>query len=202
MKRAIIFGGGVYGSEFPEIFPDDFIIAADAGVEILKAHKIEPHISVGDFDSSSFVPEKNVIKLPVEKDITDSTAAVNIALQESCDEILLYGGMGGRPDHSFANYALIASLAEKGIKAYCVSEDYTVTAIKNGMLKLNLPVGKTVSVFSWSEKSKGITLKGLKYTLENAELTNSFALGVSNSMAENTAEISVNDGTLLIMYEN
>lgn len=202
MKRALIFGGGVYGNEFPEITNGDFIIAADKGCEILNSHSVEPHITVGDFDSSAFVPEKNVVVLPTEKDVTDSHAAVNIAIEKGFDEIYIYGGMGGRPDHTFANYSLLASLAEKGISAYLIGEGFLVTAIKNGTLTVHGGKGKTVSVFSWSEKSKGVTLKGLYYPLENAVLKNTFALGVSNSFSETEAEISVKDGILLIMYEN
>ena len=52
MKRVLIFGGGVYGDEFPVISPEDFIIAADKGAEILARHGITPHITVGDFDEN------------------------------------------------------------------------------------------------------------------------------------------------------
>ncbi len=201
MKKALIFGGGIYGNEFPEITPDDFIIAADKGIEILIKKGITPHITVGDFDSSSVIPEENVIKLPVEKDITDSHAAVNIALENGCDEIHIYGGMGGRPDHTFANYSLIAALSAKGKKAYLFGENYRVTALSDGKIPLFGKKGCTVSVFSWSEVSRGVTLKGLKYPLENAELQKNFALGVSNSFTEEIAEISVAKGILLIMQE-
>lgn len=202
MKRALIFGGGVYGDEFPEIATDDFVIAADAGCEILKKHGIVPAVTVGDFDSSGFIPEENVIKLPVEKDVTDTHAAVNIAIERGFKEIYIYGGMGGRPDHSFANFTLMAFLAEKDIKAFCVGEGYKVTAVKDGKIMLHGKKGKTVSVFSWSEKSEGVTLKGLKYPLTAAVLANTFALGVSNSFESEQAEISVENGILLIMYEN
>ncbi len=202
MKRALIFGGGIYKDEFPEIQSDDYIIAADKGIEILKKHGIEPDITVGDFDSSAFIPEKNVIILPVEKDVTDTHAAVNIALEKGCKEICIYGGMGGRPDHSFANFTLIASLVNKGVSACCIGEGYTVTAVKNGSIIFDGKKGNTVSVFSWSEKCEGVTFKGLKYPLENATLTNSFALGVSNSFLTQHIEISVKEGLLLIMYEN
>ena len=201
MKRALIFGGGVYKNEFPEISSEDFIIAADKGCEILKHHGIEPNITVGDFDSSSFIPEKNTVVLPVEKDVTDSHAAVNIALEKGCDEIHIFGGMGGRPDHTFANYSLVAGLAKRGIKAFLFGEDYVVTAVCNGKICLAGEKGSTVSVFSFSSISRGVTLKGLKYPLENAELENTFALGVSNSFSEDMAEIFVEDGTLLIMQE-
>lgn len=202
MKRALIFGGGVYGNEFPAISSDDYIIAADKGIEILKYHGIMPHITVGDFDSSSFIPDENVIVLPVEKDVTDTHAAVNVALEKGFEEIFIYGGMGGRPDHTFANLTLIASLVERGISACCVGEGYTVTGVKDGSITVTGKNGRTLSVFSWNEKCEGVTLKGLKYLLNDAVLTNTFALGVSNSFTDNTAEISVKAGTLIIMYEN
>lgn len=202
MKRALIFGGGEYGEHFPDINKDDFIIAADKGYEILRSHGFEPHITVGDFDSSEKIPEKNAVVLPVEKDITDSHAAVNIATEKGFEEIVIYGGMGGRPDHSFGNYTLIAALSQKSIRAFLVGETYTVTAVTDGSIEIYGRKGKTVSVFSWSEKSTGVSYKGLYYPLENAELKNNFGLGVSNSMLSDTAEISVGNGTLLIMYEN
>lgn len=202
MKRAFIFGGGVYGDEFPVILPDDFIIAADKGCEVLKKYAVEPDITVGDFDSSSFIPEKNAVVLPVEKDITDTHAAVDIALEKGFDEIHIYGGMGGRPDHTFANYTLLAVLSKKGVKAYLVGEGYTVTAVTDACVTITGKEGSTVSVFSWSEKSSGVTLKNLKYPLENAVLTKDFALGVSNCLNSENAEISVKNGTLLIMYQN
>lgn len=201
MKRALIFGGGVYGNEFPMILSEDFVIAADKGCEILKNHGISPDLTVGDFDSSSFIPE-NALVLPVEKDVTDTHAAVNIALEKGYDEIHIYGGMGGRVDHTYANYTLVVSLAQKGKRAYLYGENYTVTALKDGEIRIKGEKGKTVSVFSFSEKSDGVTLKGLHYSLKDAELFNTFSLGVSNSFNENEAVICVKKGTLLIMIEN
>ena len=201
MKKALIFGGGVDGNEFPDFCQGDFIIAADKGCEILREYNIIPDITVGDFDSSSFVPE-NALVLPVEKDITDTHAAVNIALEKGYEEICIFGGMGGRIDHTFANYTLIAHLAQKGKKAYLYGENYTVTAINNGAIRIKGKKGKTVSVFSFSEKCTGVTLEGLHYSLTDEELSNSFALGVSNSFACEEAVISVKKGTLLIMIEN
>lgn len=201
MKKAYIFGGGIYGKEFPVIGENDFVIAADKGFEILKNHKIEPDITVGDFDSSSEIPEKNVIKLPVEKDVTDTHAAVNIALEKGCEEIHIYGGTGGRPDHTFANYSLLAFLSEKGVRAYLVGEGHTVTAVTDGKVVLYGKVENTVSVFSWSDISEGVTLENLKYSLSNAVLSKDYSLGVSNSFVSEKAEISVKKGTLLIMWQ-
>ncbi len=201
MKRALIFGGGVYEDVFPEISDTDIVIAADKGNEILRSRGIIPLVTVGDFDSSSEIPEENAVVLPVEKDITDSHAAVNIALEMGAEEIVIYGGMGGRPDHTYANYCLAVSLAQKGVRVFLEGEGYIITAVKNGSLALKGGIGKTVSVFSFSEVSEGVSFKGLHYPLNNAVLKNDFALGVSNSLDAEQAEISVKNGTLLVMIE-
>ena len=110
--------------------------------------------------------------------------------------------MGGRPDHTLANYSLLASLSKKGVRAYMTGEGYTVTAVTDAGVMISGKEGNTLSVFSWSDASYGVTLRNLKYTLDNAVLKNDFSLGVSNSFIDRTAEISVEKGTLLVMYED
>ena len=47
----------------------------------------------------------------------------------------------------------------------------------------------------------GVTLKGLYYPLENGTLTPGFPLGVSNHFTGEPAKISVEDGSLLVIWE-
>ena len=126
MSRAVIFGGGVYDDKFPCLNGDDYIIAADAGYKVLEKNGIVPHITIGDFDSYGKIPDENAVVLPVEKDVTDTHAAVNIALEKGFEKIVIYGGMGGRPDHTFANFTLVAFLSVKGVRAYCIGEGYAL----------------------------------------------------------------------------
>ena len=57
-----------------------------------------------------------------------------------------------------------------------------------------------VSVFSLSEVSDSVTIKGLKYELEDERLNNAFPLGVSNEFVGKPAYIDVRNGTLLITW--
>lgn len=202
MKIGIIFGAGEYDARTPLLTENCLVIAADAGYARCLALGIAPDLVIGDFDSLEHAPDAaNVVRLPVEKDVTDMDAAVALALERGCAVLYLYGGMGGRPDHTLANYALLARLSRQGVRAVLYGEGYSVTAVTDGSLTLAGGRGETVSVFAWSEKAEGVTLRGLKYPLENAVLTNTFALGVSNSFAEETATVSVKRGTLLVMRE-
>ena len=69
--------------------------------------------------------------------------------------------------------------------------------------RLNLPARDRgmVSVFCMGDCAKGVTLKGLKYTLEDAQLTGSFPLGVSNEYAAGSdcITISTRSGALVVV---
>ncbi len=199
MKICYIIGAG----QLPLLYikkQNSFIIAADGGYA--KLGDIIPDVVVGDFDSLGFVPSTpNTITLPVKKDVTDMKYAVEIGIQNGCDTFVIYGGTGGRADHTLANYTLLCDIAQKGFRGYLIGEEFITTAIYNTFI--NLPKYKegTVSVFSASEVSKGVTIKGLEYTLQDAELTFNHPLGVSNSFIGKDTEISVKSGTLLIMWQ-
>lgn len=61
------------------------------------------------------------------------------------------------------------------------------------------PGGTLVSVFCHGDRAEGVTLTGLSYPLDGADLTGDFPLGVSNRRLEGQpAAVSVRRGTLLI----
>ena len=179
----------------------DLIIAADGGYTHLRKYNVVPDIVIGDFDSLGYIPDDiDIIKLPVEKDITDMLAAVNVGIEKGYSSFYIFGGCGGRIDHTLSNLQLITSIAEKGMKVILKDQNTVITAIHNGKITLDKSNKGYISVISHSDVSTGVTIKGLKYPLENDELTNRFPLGVSNAFKGDEAEISVENGTLLIIY--
>ena len=60
--------------------------------------------------------------------------------------------------------------------------------------------GFYLSVFAYSEKVAGLNLKGVKYPLENAEITNFFPIGLSNEIVSESAEVSFSDGVVLVIF--
>ena len=93
----------------------------------------------------------------------------------------------------------ILFLLSHGARGWLFGENYVWTAIKNSSLRIE---GKgDVAVFCFDGKAEGVSIKGLKYELDDAEISSDFPLGVSNSFASREAEISVKNGALLIMYD-
>lgn len=199
MSICYIVGAG----ELPLLYisgKNSLVIAADGGLEGLKG--IQPDIIVGDFDSLGYVPDSSkTVVLPVEKDVTDMKYAVDLGTEKGYTTFVLYGGTGGRPDHTFANYALLCELAEKGKRGYLIGDGFITTAVANSLFKLPLKNEGTVSVFAAGDRAEGVTIKGLKYPLSDHNLAFSTPLGVSNSFIGEPAEVSVKTGAVIIMWE-
>lgn len=179
----------------------DLIIAADGGLRYLTDAGIEPDIIIGDFDSLGDIPEgENVIRLNPVKDITDMHAAAEIGMEKGYSEYFIYGACGGRFDHTLANIQLIALLAQKGYTASLHDGKTVITALHNSSISFSEDYKGYVSVFSHSDKCTDVNIKGLKYTLDNATLFNSFPLGVSNEFIGSVSEISIGNGTAIVIY--
>jgi len=193
-------GAGEYFGHFSPK-GSDYIIAADGGMDTLNELGIEPHLIIGDFDSSLSSPSgNNVIILPKEKDDTDTLAALRIGIDRGFDEFHIFGGMGGRADHTLANIHCLSFLCERNCRGYLYGNGMIITALKNGQMKFDSDILGYLSVFAYGGKAENVSLRGLKYPLENACLTCDMPLGVSNEFIGESAEISVGNGTLLICY--
>ncbi|MDO5015078.1 MAG: thiamine diphosphokinase [Clostridia bacterium] len=179
----------------------DLIIAADAGLLNLKKHKIKPDYIIGDFDSLGETPNfENVISYPTEKDDTDLFLAVKKALDLGFKIIKIYGALGGRVDHSFANLQILNFIRENNAHGFIISEKEIITIIEKEKILFEKNCRGLISIFSFTEKATGVTVDGLKYNLKNAKLTQSVPIGVSNEFQNRASTICVKEGRLLITF--
>ena len=199
-KICFIVGAGENCGINPVMSSADIVIAADGGLAYLIQSDITPDFIVGDFDSFRGEIPQGAKVLPAEKDVTDVYDAVVMGMKKGFETFVIYGGTGGRPDHTFANIQILSYIACKGMQGFIIDEKNIFTVIRNDIITFESSSAGFVSVFSLSDVSKGVWEKGLKYTLENAELTNTFPLGVSNEFIGEEASVSVEDGTLLLVY--
>lgn len=202
MKRCIIFGALPVGKPILQPYADDLIIAADNGYAVASSLGITPDITVGDFDSLGSVPDAdNLILLDTHKNDTDLEHAVNLALKEGCDDFIVYGAVGGRLDHTLGNIAVAEQIALAGGRSLFVGDDSSFTVIRNASFTAPLKSDGRISVFSLSEVSRGVNISGLMYEVADFELPRAVTRGVSNEFVGKPARISVDDGTLLIVYD-
>ena len=187
----------------PQLQEDDFLIAADGGYASLSASGVVPHLVVGDFDSLGGVPEHpNVHRLPCVKDDTDIGYAIKLGLEQGYTRFLLLGGVGGRLDHTIANLQLLDYLSCHGALGILAGGGYAATAITNRSFSFPASCSGYCSVFCQGGTARGVTLEGLKYSLTDGELAGNFPLGVSNEFTGIPARVSVQDGTLLLVWES
>ena len=200
MSKCVIFCAGELDSLAAPLNQGDFVIAADGGLLHTRALGITPDLVLGDFDSLGFVPEGATV-FPVEKDDPDSMLAVREGLARGFHEFWLYGGLDGkRLDHTVANFQTLQFLADQGAFGYLIGKDYIVTVVKNGALEFSAEAKGILSLFCLGSDATGVTLTGLKYTLTNGTLTAGLPLGVSNHFIGKEASVSVEDGSLLVIY--
>lgn len=201
-KKCVIVGAGEFSGKIGVPEKCDLVVAADGGYARLQALGLKIDAVIGDFDSLGYAPEhKNVIRLSVEKDDTDTLAAIRYGLEQGCREFYIYGGTGGRISHTIANVECLAFLSRLGAKAYLFGNGFYITAVTNGKIAFGAGMKGSISIFSHGDKAEGVYLEGLKYPLQNATLVNTFPIGVSNSFTGVKSSVRSDNGTLIIVCE-
>ena len=177
----------------------EFIIGVDQGCQLLLEAGIDIDLAIGDFDSVSknifdkiVEQSKKTIVLNSVKDYTDTFLAVKEALKIEHTEIQIYGGIGKRFDHTFANVNL---LKLGNIKI--INNDSIMYMLDPGTYEI-MNKHKYISFFS-IEDVVGLTLEGFKYPLKEVYLDTDNPLCISN---EGEGNLSFTDGLLLVILQN
>ena len=200
MKTCIIFCAGGFEKLAGPVCEGDFLVAADGGLVHLQRLGLSPDGILGDFDSLGYVPEDAKV-FPVEKDDTDAMLAVRQGLQLGYRRFVIYGGLDGpRLDHTVANFQTLQFLADHGAQGYLAGNTYMATVIKNESVRFSETAQGIFSVFCMGTDATGVTIRGAQYDLENGTLSAGFPLGVSNHFVGKAAQISVTDGSLLLLW--
>lgn len=204
MKRCFIFAAGTFYGLRQRPEQGDLIIAADAGYRICRQEGIVPTLLLGDFDSMDAPADfPNICRLPVEKDDTDTMAAVRLGLEEGCREFHIYGGTGGsRLDHTLANLQTLLFLRRRGARGWLYDDAFLWTAVENEALTIERTVDwGLLSLFCLGDRAEGVTITGTQYPLSGGVLTPDFPLGVSNHILEQKATVSVRCGALAVGWQ-
>lgn len=212
-KRAVIVANGLLapGTNWQSMLRrDDLLIAADGGGRIFLASEYAPHYVVGDCDSLTpeeldalIVQGAQVIRYPKRKEETDLEIAVNLALEEGSDDILILAGLGGRWDQTFANLMMLALPRGRNAKLRLVDGCQEVTLLRAGRRhSIKGRPGDTVSLIPFGGDVHGVTTSGLEYSLLEDSLLVGETRGVSNQMSSDEVTVLLREGLLICVVIN
>lgn len=205
MPRCVIFGAGpIQDDRACRSFlrEDDYILCADGGYAHTRRLGLRPDLLIGDFDSMP-MPEDAVCELlsyPPEKDDTDMLLALKCGLERGFRDFLILGGLGGRLDHTVANFTVLAYALSCSAKAVLRDEKNAAILLRDAALRIPACPGFKMSVFPYGGRARGVDLRGVKYPLEGYTMEPYCTLGVSNEILPGGGEVSVKNGTLLLLF--
>jgi thiamine pyrophosphokinase len=184
MTGVIICGGRIedYNRAGKYCRGADIVISADSGARHCKALGIVPDIVLGDFDSidrGDFreleAAGAEILRYPVEKDMTDSELAVETAIKSGCSRVILLGSFGSRLDHSISNLFLLKKLHDANVEGIIADEKNEIRLI-SGSIKLN---------------SISIGLNNDSISLDNGNISQN-----NGSISQNNGSISPNKDSI------
>ena len=201
-KKAFIYTGGTVFCEFVTEKPEagDLVIAADAGYLTAQKMGITPDVLLGDFDTLGVenIPDGiECLRVPAEKDDTDTQLAVSTAIERGAKEITIIGGVSGRLDHTLSTLAILENLWErKNDRIYAILTDgkNRVRFIRNSGAILPRSQYRYFSLIAADELVKGVTLEGCKYPLKNGRISRRHQWAVSNEITGNCALVEISRG--------
>ena len=210
--KCLIIGAGDLTMGEITVGEEDYVIAVDGGLSYCGILNVEPDKIIGDFDSVSEKEKEAiyslqeqvpglVMELPVEKDDTDMLAALKYGLGLGDTDFRIYAGTGGRFDHTLANIQCLLYLKNHGATGYLVDGTGMILVIQNEAVHFRKELEGYLSLFSLGKEAKGVTIRGLKYPLEDYTLTNDYPIGISNEFIGEESSIQVEDGELVCMIQ-
>ena len=212
MNAIIVTGGDIDLSLLENYIAEnkeDVIISVDAAITKLEKINVTPHIMVGDFDTLSDEERlKKYENLNVEivkhdpiKDFSDSELAVDRAVKDGIKNIAVFGALGKRFDHAFANILILQKYKKLGADI-TIYDRYNKIYVKSNHFTLEREKlwGKYISFFSLEGKNFMEKLEGGKYPIENKIIDNiaTPSLYISNEIKDDKLEAAFS-GDLLVV---
>ncbi|MBI3955645.1 thiamine diphosphokinase [Candidatus Gottesmanbacteria bacterium] len=199
---AIVGGGRLSKQLLPEIIKSNYVIGVDRGAYWLIVNGVIPNIAIGDFDSVStreFQMINNNVKrvkeYPKKKNFTDMELAVDHAIKFKPKEVVIYGAVGSRLDHTIGNIQLLERLRGVGV----IRDRNNEVRIISGRITMRKDARyQYFSVLSVTETIE-VSLTGFAYDVSHALIRRGQTLGVSNEIKGVRATIDVHLGRALVI---
>lgn len=187
----------------PQLFTEcrewaDFFIAADGGGNIAHSFEFLPDLVIGDLDSFE-QPETHSYEIVFDPDqeTNDLEKAMNRALKEGADDVIVLGATGKRLDQTLKNLSVLKQFNDK-FESLFYKDNFGDTLLLPNSFSKEIKAGTQVSLFPLSGKVTAIKTEGLKYPLKDEKLINGVRDGSSNEVVSSPVKISYDAGDLLM----
>ena len=184
----------------------DRVWCIDHGIDTCRQAEIIPELLIGDLDSArsdsvDWARAHNVTveQHPVDKDFTDTQLALR-RLEQSDNPpfVILTGVFGGRLDHL---YATLFSCAQSPLKI-CLADQHELIAFVRGgeTIRLHFDVRPfALSLLPISNLCRGVSIDGVHWKLERAELSQALPNAVSNRVENDIVNVSIERGIVAVV---
>ena len=202
-SSSVILANGVFPTHdipLSYIRNADRVICCDGSAESLVNFGREPYAIVGDIDSlSAELADRYADRIfhNDDQDTNDLTKAVNWCVSRGFKDIVITGATGKREDHTLGNISLLAE--------YCryanviMATDTGIFKIYYNSAEIETFKGQQISIFSIDGNTE-ITLRGLKYQLNNPKITN-WWVGTLNEALSDKFFIDFESGIVLVFLK-
>ncbi|HSN74324.1 MAG TPA: thiamine diphosphokinase, partial [Anaerolineae bacterium] len=125
--------------------------------------------------------------------------ALHLALERGATELVIAGALGARIDHTLGNLALLALPALASVPTRVVDGSQTIWLVHDSLTVHGQP-DDTLSLLPFGGDAFGVTVSGVRWPLDEADLPLGPSLSISNRMTAQCAKISVRSGLLLVVH--
>ena len=217
-KTAFIFINGNFGQlDFVKEFieEDDLIIGCDGGVDRIYELGLKPNMVVGDLDSAKNIPREiksikpnkeeyrivNNIKyyiFPTDKYFLDTELAIDKALEQKPDKVIIINPNGDELDHVIGTLFLLSKqkYLEKDINIITFNQ---IIYYKETSFKLNGKIGDKVSLMPINGEVSVTASSGLKYDPAVNKMRMQVNSGISNQLTATEASVNTESGGFLVV---
>lgn len=210
-NSVIILSGGeplVADGDF-DLPKDGYVIAADSGLHHAAPLGLAVDLVIGDMDSvdpavlaATAGEGSTVERHPTDKDSTDLELAIDSALAERPERILIVGSYDGRLDHLIGSMSLLAATSPLVGEIVWTDGRTTATACRpDRTTVIRGRPGDRVSLVPCGVDATGVSTVGLRWTLDGETLRAGSSRGISNTMDSDRAVVTVETGVVLAIYE-
>jgi thiamine pyrophosphokinase len=176
----------------------DQLICCDGAANKLVSFGMSPHVIIGDLDSVSNEIREQYASLLIHSDdqsSNDLTKAVHYCIEKGYPSLSILGATGLREDHTLGNISLMLEYFPR-IEVRIISDFGIFFLVQSGE-EVQSFAGEKISFFS-IDNSICVTSKGLKYPLNDLQLSNWYTATLNEASADSFSLHYKSDWPLIV----